>query len=125
MVSRTTKLLLLAGALVLALILLRYTGAQEGFESGVDKFVMYYADWCPHCKTVKPIFKDWSKKGSIQINGKPVFLEMVEEKEKEKAAGKPVRGYPTFLLEKADGKIKEYEGERGPAGWEGWLKKNM
>lgn len=127
MVARSTKLMLLAGAIIVILVALRYTGRLEGFESGsgADKFVMYYADWCPHCKTVKPVFKEWSKKGSIQINGKTVFLDMVEEKEKEKAAGKPVRGYPTFLLEKADGTIKEYEGERGPSGWESWLKKNL
>ncbi len=98
---------------------------SEGFADNADKFVMYYADWCPHCKTVKPIWAEWSKKGSIQINGKTVFLDKVEESEKEKAAGKPVKGFPTFLLEKAGGKIVEYEGPRTVSGWEAFLKKNM
>jgi thiol-disulfide isomerase/thioredoxin len=98
---------------------------SEGFQAGSDKFVMYYADWCPHCKSVKPIWEQWSKKGSMKINGKTVFLDKVEESEKEKAAGKPVKGYPTFLLEKADGKIVEYEGGRNVQGWEAFLKKNL
>jgi protein disulfide-isomerase A1 len=98
---------------------------SEGFADSGDKFVFYYADWCPHCKTVKPLWEQWSKKGSMQINGKTVFLDKVEESEKEKAEGKPVKGYPTFLLEKANGKIIEYEGGRNVAGWEAFLKKNL
>jgi hypothetical protein len=43
----------------------------------------------------------------------------------EKLKGKPVKGYPTFLLETADGKFKEFEGERSPSGWETWLAKNV
>ena len=30
----------------------------EGFSSG-NTFTLYYADWCPHCKTVKPAFESW------------------------------------------------------------------
>jgi thiol-disulfide isomerase/thioredoxin len=111
--------------IIVALILLKYSVSAEGFTSGSDKFVMYYADWCPHCQTVKPKFKEWSSKGSIQVNGKTVFVEMVEEKEKDKMSGKPVRGFPTFLLEKASGEFKEFEGERTPSGWENWLKSNL
>lgn len=127
MATRTTRFLALSAVILVALILMKYSMAYEGFQSGsgTDKFVMYYADWCPHCQTVKPVFKDWSKKGSIQVNGKTVFLEMVEEKEKAKTAGKPVKGYPTFLLEKSSGGFKEFEGERTPSGWENWLKSNV
>jgi thiol-disulfide isomerase/thioredoxin len=128
MATRTSRFIAIALVVLAALFLLKYgyaNGAREGFSGGTDKFVMYYADWCPHCKTVKPAFSEWSKKGSIQINGKTVFLEMVEEQEKEKAAGKPVKGYPTFLLETADGKFKEFDGERSPSGWESWLKSNL
>jgi thiol-disulfide isomerase/thioredoxin len=126
MVSKTNRFLILSLIILVGLLLLKYgVSGTEGFASGTDKFVMYYADWCPHCQTVKPKFKDWSKKGSVQINGKTVFVEMVEEKEKDKLAGKPVRGYPTFLLEKANGEFKEFEGERSPSGWEKWLQSNL
>ena len=120
-----TRFVTLSIVILAALFLLKYSVTKEGFQSGTDKFVMYYADWCPHCQTVKPKFKEFSQKGSIQINGKTVFLEMVEEKDKEKAKGKPIKGYPTFLLETSDGKFKEFEGERSPSGWESWLKANL
>ena len=123
------KFLMIAGVVFIAFFVLRYFFARsssDGFQSGVDSFTMYYADWCPHCQTVKPAFKEWSKKGSIQLNGKTIFLQMVEaEKDADKAAGKPVKGYPTFLLETSAGEFKEFEGDRSASGWESWLAKNV
>jgi hypothetical protein len=59
------------------------------------------------------------------VNGKVVGLRMVEaDKDAEKAKGKPVKGYPTFLLEK-NGKFVEFSGERNPAGWKSWLESNI
>lgn len=125
MATRTSRFVVLAVVILAALLLMKYGYSNEGFQGGTDKFVMYYADWCPHCQSVKPAFKEWSKKGSVQINGKTVFVEMVEEKEKDKMAGKPIRGYPTFLLETSGGKFKEFEGDRSPSGWESWIKSNL
>jgi thiol-disulfide isomerase/thioredoxin len=116
----TLILILLVGVSILMYI--RHV-QPEGFESA-PSFTMYYADWCPHCKTLKPVFKDWSKKGSIVVGGKTIFLDMVEvDTNPEKVKGKPVKGYPTILLEK-NGKFTEFEGDRTPAGWESWLAKN-
>ena len=102
---------------------------KEGFASaeGVNTFGLYYAKWCPHCKDVKPVFEEWgASKGSVQVNGKTVFVKLYEESaDKDKMAGKPVRGYPTFLLEKADGTIKECDEERTPEGWMKFLKENL
>jgi len=124
----TLILILLVGVSILMYI--RYTNSGpvglrfEGFESA-PTFTMYYADWCPHCKTLKPVFKEWSKKGSTTIGGKTVFLEMVEvDTNPEKVKGKPVKGYPTILLEQ-NGKFTEFDGDRTAAGWESWLAKNL
>ena len=121
-------LILLAAAAVLLLVAVVGKPA-EGFSgggAGVDTFTLYYADWCPHCQTVKPTFKSWSSAGSTKIGGKTVFLQMVEaDTNPEKLKGKPVKGYPTFLLEKADGQFKEFDGDRTPAGWAQWLAKNV
>lgn len=110
-------------------MLIRYIhpDGSAGFESfeSAPSFTMYYADWCPHCKTLKPVFKEWSKKGSVVIGSKTVFVEMVEvDTNPEKVKGKPVKGYPTILLEK-DGKFTEFDGDRTPAGWESWLAENL
>lgn len=126
--KRNTYIIIVLFA-VSVLMFIRYlnTSGLDGFKgSGADSFTLYYAEWCPHCKTIKPVFKKWSDAGTVSINGKTVFVSMVEvEKEPEKAKGKPVKGFPTFLLETGDGQFKEFDGDRSPAGWEAWLSKNL
>jgi thiol-disulfide isomerase/thioredoxin len=124
----------LAIVVVIALLLMKFGFfGSEGFANpsagSVDTFTMFYADWCPHCKTVKPEFKSWgAEKGSVQVNGKTVFVNMLEAdapgtKEKMNEAG--VKGFPTFMLFKSNGQKVEFDGDRTPSGWESWLKKNM
>jgi thiol-disulfide isomerase/thioredoxin len=121
----TFILILLLGVTILMYIRYLHPDGSEGFESA-PTFTMYYADWCPHCKTIKPVFKDWSSNGSTTVAGKTVFLSMVEaDSNPEKMKGVPVKGYPTFLLKTADGQFKEFDGERTPAGWEDWLSNNL
>jgi hypothetical protein len=43
----------------------------------------------------------------------------------EKMKGVPVKGYPTFLLQTANGQFKEFDGERTPEGWKSWLASNL
>ncbi len=122
---------MILGAIIVAVLLYLKFSSFEGFadQKGTDSFVLYYAEWCPHCKEVKPIFKSWgADKGSVQVNGKTVFVSMVEADaagSKEKMAGKNIRGYPTIMLEKANGQVMEYSGSRDEAGWMEFLKKNV
>ncbi len=115
--------------LLLALKFQAFEGFQSGSGSGVDTFTLFYADWCPHCKDVKPIFKSWgAEKGSIQVNGKTVFVKMIESSEpnaKEQMEAAGVKGFPTMMLLKADGKKIEFQGDRSPTGWESFLKQNI
>ncbi len=130
MASRKMKIIALITILAVSLLLLGFYGSpNEGFESGSEDatFTLYYADWCPHCKAIKPEFGSFSNdgKGTIKINGKVVGLRMVEaDKDAEKAKGKPVKGYPTFLLEK-NGQFVEFSGERNRNGWKKFLEDNM
>jgi len=124
-------LIIVAVAAILVILRMAYNSQQtQGFVGGsggaVDTFSMYYADWCPHCQTIKPVFKDYSKSGSTIVASKTVFLQMVEaDTSPEKLKGKPVKGYPTFLLEKSDGTFVEFDGDRSPSGWNEWLAKNL
>ena len=125
-----TKFLYLVGIVIGLLVLLRFIqSSKEGFADvpkGADTFTLYYADWCPHCKTVKPAFQEWAKNGFVTVAGRNVACRMVQpEKEPEKAAGKEIKGYPTFLLETADGKTVEHQGERTPDGWMKFLENNL
>jgi thiol-disulfide isomerase/thioredoxin len=126
-----TKFVYLVAVIIGLLVLLRFIrSSQEGFvdtpAKGADTFTLYYADWCPHCKAVKPMFETWSKNGFVTVAGRNVACRMVQpEKEPEKAVGKEIKGYPTFLLETADGKTVEYQGDRTPDGWMKFLEDNL
>jgi thiol-disulfide isomerase/thioredoxin len=126
MKTSTRNLFIGAAVIVLVLLAIRYfSKGREGFE-GADTFTLYYAKWCPHCKTIAPIFADFSKDGSINVGGKTVFLTMLEaDEDAAKMKGKPVKGFPTFLLEKANGQNVEFDGERTPEGWKKWLAANL
>jgi thiol-disulfide isomerase/thioredoxin len=89
---------------------------HEGFASGGTgspgsySFVMYYAPWCPHCKTAMP---DWDALGTTQtIGGSTVAISKVDCDANPEAAKKNnVSGYPTFQLQDAQGKlVQEMDG---------------
>ena len=98
-----------------------YGRGIQGFQNSApatNTFTMYYADWCPHCQSVKPEFTEFSNRGTIDVGGKSCTIRMIDAaKNPEAAKGKPVKGFPTFLLETTDGKIVEYQGERNTDGW--------
>ena len=126
MKTSTRNLFVGAAVIVVILLAIRYFNSRsEGF-AGADTFTLYYAKWCPHCKSIAPVFSDFSKDGSVNVGGKTVFLTMVEaDEDADKMKGKPVKGFPTFLLEKANGQNVEFDGERTPEGWKAWLSKNL
>jgi len=97
---------------------------NQGFDNPTQKLVMYYADWCPHCQTAKPELKNL---GSTQtIAGKPVSIEMIEEKDIPEAVKPTISGYPTIQLQGPDGSVKaDYSGDRTTAGFLQFLKQNV
>ena len=103
-------------------------GLVQGFQSAPDgnTFTMYYADWCGHCQTAKPEFTEFSKQGMVKIGNKECKIRMISpEKEPEAAAGKQIKGFPSFLLETVDGKTVEYTGDRSTDGYMAFLKANL
>ena len=89
---------------------------QEGGNGNGNsaELLFFYADWCPHCKTAKPIWNDLkSEYENKTINGyKVVFTEVncsEETAEVEKMMNQyNIEGYPTIKLLK-DGQIIEYD----------------
>ena len=78
------------------------------------ELLFFYAEWCPHCKTAKPIWNDLKSEYENKIiNGYHVqFTEIncsTETAEVEKMMNKyNVEGFPTIKLLK-DGQIIEYD----------------
>jgi hypothetical protein len=99
---------------------------QEGFASGGTaspgsySFVMYYAPWCPHCKTAMP---DWDALGTTQtIGGSTVKISKVDcDANPDVAKAKNVAGYPSFHLEDAQGNLVEEMGGAFPRDQGGYM----
>ena len=115
----------LVAALLLAYVYFRKGHHSEGFADS-DTFTLYYADWCPHCKTVKPIFSKWSSSGTVTVQNKTVSVKMVEaDTNPELVTQAGVKGFPTMILTKSDGTSVEYKGDRSVSAWEEWLSSNI
>ena len=87
----------------------------EGTGNGnTAELLFFYADWCPHCKTAKPIWNDLkSEYENKTINGYKVVFTDVNCSEETAEVDKMmnqynVEGYPTIKLLK-DGQIIEYD----------------
>ena len=78
------------------------------------EMLLFYADWCPHCKTAKPIWEDIKKQYQNKtVNGYHVIFTEVncttETAETEQMMNKyNIEGFPTIKLLK-DGQIIEYD----------------
>jgi thiol-disulfide isomerase/thioredoxin len=70
---------------------------KENFESNnKPSFALFYADWCPHCKNVKP---DWERLMQDKELTSKCSIEMYEcskDEYKELAEKLGIQGYPTF-----------------------------
>jgi thiol-disulfide isomerase/thioredoxin len=90
------------------------TGSGSGSGSGEAELMLFYADWCPHCKTAKPIWEELkSEYENKKINGYTVMFTDVnctnESPEIESLMNKyKIEGFPTIKLLK-NGQIIEYD----------------
>lgn len=88
--------------------------AGSGGDGHTAELLFFFAEWCPHCKTAKPIWNDLkSEYENKTINGYHVVFTEIncseETAEVEKMMNQyNVEGYPTIKLLK-DGQIIEYD----------------
>lgn len=117
---KTKPLMYLVGALFLIALIGLYVNPQaiSGFQDmPTSKLVLVYANWCPHCQTIKPEMETLAKAiagGQVpELKGKSVSFEMLEESANKAEIAKlpPVKGFPTFFFMK-NGNVTEYKGGR-------------
>jgi thiol-disulfide isomerase/thioredoxin len=97
----------------------KYHANSEHMPSGLGdgntaELLFFYADWCPHCKTAKPILDDLKAEYQNKtINGYNLIFTDINCSEETAEVEKmmnlySVEGYPTIKLLK-DGQIIEYD----------------
>jgi thiol-disulfide isomerase/thioredoxin len=129
-VNVSSKMLLLAGVVVAILVsLFLYSRRLSGFQNpgpAMNTFTMYYADWCPHCKSAKPEMEELVAKSPMTIGSTKCNIRMIQPEENpDEAKGKPIKGFPTFLLETTDGEVVEYKGKRETSGYLAFLNEKL
>jgi len=85
-----------------------FNQGNPGLES-VDMY-FFYTEWCPHCKTAKPVWFDFKK----EMEGKKVkgikinFFEVDCDKDTETSDKFNVKGFPTIKMMKGN-QLIEYD----------------
>tara|TARA_Y100000310_G_scaffold270591_1_gene284548 strand:+ start:20 stop:436 length:417 start_codon:yes stop_codon:yes gene_type:complete len=126
--------------LVLILLGLGYIFYQRYVPSVVDSFdggasvrpqgddgvnvVLFYADWCPHCQKVKPVWKQFkSRMDGTTVSGKTIHVQMVHCPDNETVCRtNGVSGYPTIKCFGRD-QEKEYSGEKTVRKLQQWVRR--
>ena len=103
------SIVILAGIGIGIYYLVKYINNREGFQNGDKKIVCLLASWCGHCKTFKPTLNTFKKNN-------PNIEVVIHEDDKEKNQEYNVEGFPTILLEKADGSRIPFNGPRSEQG---------
>ena len=95
-----------------------YNNKKEGYEEcRHGKFMFFHIDGCGHCQTVKPTWDKLQKyvENDSHLKSKVRLYKHKDnskEHEKNKKFIETNGGYPTFLLEKCDGKKYIYDKDR-------------
>ena len=102
--------------------------SKEGFENALNNMnekpnpkedevmlVLFFVDWCPHCKSVKPEWEKLMKLNNTKVNGKNIKIQAANAEgsqvEKEAARDNNVEGYPTIKLINQS-EVVDYNGPR-------------
>jgi len=133
------RLILIIGIVVAILayisLIVRNGGLRiENFTGGImdvgektNVFTMYYMNGCPHCETILPDFKSLVARGQIRNGDKVTQIRMLEQADPAAAdemEKRKVKGFPTFIFEKKDYSLIEYQGDRSIEAMKEFIAKN-
>ena len=133
--NNLNKVLFLVGILLVLYLLHRKFLSKEGMtELGHDNFedsisekktaVLFYADWCGHCKKFMPTWEKVSKEldesSSVKLAKFDCSKSSEDTNQQEIMKKYNVKGFPTVLVFE-NGEVKEFEGERTETGLKTFL----
>ena len=129
------KVLVLVGLLIVLYLIHRFFLSKEGFESPAEDLednvaaqksvVLFYADWCGHCKKFMPTWDEISTElNDSQSTTKFMKVNCGKPDENEAHAAimqkYKIKGYPTILTFE-NGEATEYNGDRSLDGFKSLL----
>ena len=102
----------------------KLTNSYEGLENKKSIVAYYWMDGCQHCKNFNA---EWDKFASYHNKNPELTVYKVQNTDKNIPSEheKVIEGYPTVLLEKTNGEIVVYSGDRTEAALNDWLKSFM
>ena len=122
--------------LIIAIVVAYYYVSKsnhEGFAGGAPNLTpakgecivaLFYAEWCGHCKTMKPEYEKATSElnGKKNSSGKTIRFEKVDcDENKELGKKYDVSGYPTIKILNDDGTQDDYDGARSFEGLKKYL----
>lgn len=132
--KRTTNILLVVAALVVALVIVTYVfaggktasglstrpyGSLELFQESGAKVILFHATWCGYCKEYLTKTVDGSDKNTFDFTAaredvKGIAFEKVDADEDADLTAKyGIKGFPTIIGVNAQGeKVAVFEGDR-------------
>ena len=81
----------------------------------------FFAEWCPPCKTMGPIFEELEK----EFEGRVGFKKIDIDKEGEKAAKFKVMSVPTFVIIKDGQEVGRKTGALSKEVLKSWVEENL
>ena len=106
-----------------------YTANNEksnGTNVKTAELMMFYVDWCPHCKTAKPVWNEFAEEyNNKSVNGYTIKIKEIncteETADIEQLMNKySVEGFPTIKLVK-DGQVYDFDAKPTKANLEQFL----
>jgi protein disulfide isomerase len=88
---------------------------------GKDAMLEFYAPWCGHCQSLKPVYKEL---GTALATEDSVVVGAMDATANEPPEGIEVQGYPTLIFKKASGETMPYDGERDVESMVAFIKDN-
>eukprot|EP00462_Mataza_sp_D1_P001808 CAMPEP_0175097428 /NCGR_PEP_ID=MMETSP0086_2-20121207/5282_1 /TAXON_ID=136419 /ORGANISM="Unknown Unknown, Strain D1" /LENGTH=478 /DNA_ID=CAMNT_0016370939 /DNA_START=14 /DNA_END=1450 /DNA_ORIENTATION=+ len=104
---------------VVHLIDFKFQKHKEELETPM--FVMFYAPWCGHCKSLKPDFA----KASTELKGQVELAAIDCDTNKETCGKYNAHSYPTLLYFPKEGKAVTYGGARNAKGIVNWVRRKL
>merc|ERR1712100_108660 len=99
------------------------TNIEATVNQDKDVFVMFYAPWCGHCKSMKPAFEEL---GAKFAGSKTLQIARINADDNDVAHVVSLTGFPTLALYRRDskGKAVMYSGDRTVEAMSAWLMEN-